>query len=102
MQFETEEQANRANYEVDGTSLMGKYIKVEKFSSQQRMKSMHAKTKGTNLFVKNFGDKLGDDNLFSMFEVSYFCKYINCYTIYIQIYLLNYIFNFYTNLNNCI
>jgi len=69
VQFETEEQANRANYEVDGTSLMGKYIKVEKFSSQQRMKSMHAKTKGTNLFVKNFGDKLDDDNLFSMFEV---------------------------------
>jgi len=69
VQFETEEQANKANCEVDGKTLMGKHIKVEKFNSQQRIKSMHAKTKGTNLFVKNFGDKLDDDDLLRMFQV---------------------------------
>ncbi|GLV44186.1 poly(A) binding protein [Carabus blaptoides fortunei] len=69
--FETQEGANKAISKVNGMLLNGKKVYVGKFVSRvEREKQLGEKYKlFTNVFLKNFGDKLDDESIIKMFEL---------------------------------
>lgn len=69
--FETQEGANKAITKVNGMLLNGKKVYVGKFVPRvEREKQLGEKYKiFTNVFIKNFGDKLDDNSIVKMFEV---------------------------------
>ncbi|GAB0094263.1 Polyadenylate-binding protein [Sergentomyia squamirostris] len=68
--FETEESANTSIDKVNGMLLNGKKVFVGRFiPRKEREKELGEKAKlFTNVYVKNFGDELGDETLKTMFE----------------------------------
>jgi len=67
--FETEESANSAIQKVNGMLLNGKKVFVGKFiSRKEREQELGEKAKRfTNVFIKNFGDDLTEEDLTNMF-----------------------------------
>lgn len=68
--FETEEAAKSAIEKVNGMLLNGKKVFVGRFMSRrERMEVLGDKAKKfTNVYIKNFGEGLSDDQLKDMFE----------------------------------
>jgi len=68
--FETEEAAQRAIEKVNGMLLNDKKVFVGKFlSRQERLKKLGERAKQfTNVYIKNFSDKLDEEALKTMFE----------------------------------
>jgi len=68
--FETEEAAQRAIEKVNGMLLNDKKVFVGKFlSRQERLKKLGERAKQfTNVYIKNFSDKLDEEALKNMFE----------------------------------
>ncbi|KAL1492853.1 hypothetical protein ABEB36_011033 [Hypothenemus hampei] len=68
--FETEEAANKSIEKVNGMLLNGKKVYVGRFiPRKEREKELGEKAKlFTNVYVKNFGEDLSEDQLRSMFE----------------------------------
>lgn len=68
--FETEEAANKSIEKVNGMLLNGKKVYVGRFiPRKEREKELGEKAKlFTNVYVKNFGEDMNDDQLRSMFE----------------------------------
>lgn len=68
--FETEEAANMSIDKVNGMLLNDKKVFVGRFiPRKEREKALGEKNKlFTNVYVKNFGDELGDETLQDMFE----------------------------------
>jgi len=68
--FETEEAAQRAIEKVNGMLLNDKKVYVGKFlSRQERQRKLGERAKMfTNVYIKNFGDKLDEAKLTAMFE----------------------------------
>lgn len=68
--FETEEAANKSIEKVNGMLLNGKKVFVGRFiPRKEREKELGEKAKlFTNVYVKNFGEDLTEDQLRSMFE----------------------------------
>lgn len=68
--FETEEAANSSIEQVNGMLLNDKKVFVGRFiTRKEREKALGEKNKlFTNVYVKNFGDELGDQTLQEMFE----------------------------------
>ncbi|CAI5438533.1 unnamed protein product [Caenorhabditis angaria] len=76
--FETEEAAQNAIQKVNGMLLDGKKVFVGKFQPRsQRLRDLgDSPKKFTNVFVKNFGDKLDQDGLEKLFSA--FGKITSC------------------------
>lgn len=68
--FETEEAANKSIEKVNGMLLNGKKVYVGRFiPRKEREKELGEKAKlFTNVYVKNFGEDMNDEQLRSMFE----------------------------------
>ncbi|KAF7274395.1 poly(A) binding protein [Rhynchophorus ferrugineus] len=68
--FETEEAANKSIEKVNGMLLNGKKVYVGRFiPRKEREKELGEKAKlFTNVYVKNFGEDLSEDQLCNMFE----------------------------------
>lgn len=68
--FETQEAAERAIEKVNGMLLNDKKVFVGKFLTRaERLKKMGERVRlFTNIYIKNFGDKLDEDKLKEMFE----------------------------------
>lgn len=68
--FETEEAANKSIEKVNGMLLNGKKVYVGRFiPRKEREKELGEKAKlFTNVYVKNFGEDLSEDQLRNMFE----------------------------------
>ncbi|XP_056646289.1 polyadenylate-binding protein 4-like isoform X1 [Diorhabda sublineata] len=68
--FETEESANKSIEKVNGMLLNGKKVYVGRFiPRKEREKELGEKAKlFTNVYVKNFGEDLSEEELRSMFE----------------------------------
>lgn len=66
--FETQEAADQAIEKVNGMLLAGKKVFVGPFVPRKERHSNSSDKKFTNVFVKNFGDELDEENFHTMFS----------------------------------